>query len=301
MVEKISAFYPTRCRHHLQDQRCLLHHQGDRPITFFFCMHSYRSPCVTDMLEALLKRKLPGKMENMEDVLTSMIFGAFRREPTGRRIFEFLNKAIPISGSNPDFAKCCQVKYNDYEFWPQWPTSRDIGSCEPDVFIRIDRDKEKPLYVLIEAKYHSGISSPPTTDGTINHQLAKEWCHLKRIADKDNAEPWMIYLTKDFGPSEPRKAIQDAFKEIRDKQGNAAENDMHISWLSWRILSDLYINESETALRDISDAARCLGLVWFQTEWCYEILPQSNYKFDNQQREFSWPPKVYRNTWRFSA
>ena len=120
---------------------------------------------VTDMLEALLKGKLPGKMENMEDALTSMFFGAFRLEPTGRRILKFLNKAECISGSKPDFAKRCQVKYDDYEFWPRWH-SQDIGSCEPDVFITIDRDKEKPLYVLIEAKYHSGISSPATTDGT---------------------------------------------------------------------------------------------------------------------------------------
>ncbi|MCY4612966.1 MAG: hypothetical protein OXB94_05020 [Nitrospira sp.] len=136
---------------------------------------------------------------------------------TGRRTLEFLNKAECILGSKPNFAKRCQVKYDNYKFWPQW-SSQDIGSCEPDVFITIDRDKKKPLYILIEAKYHSGISSPATTDGTINHQLAKEWCHLKRIADKDNAEPWMIYLTKDFGPSEPKKAIQEALREIKDKQ-----------------------------------------------------------------------------------
>lgn len=61
-----------------------------------------------------------------------MIFGAFRQEPTGR-ILEFLNKAEPISGSKPDFAKCCQIKYEDHEFWPQWFTS-DVGLCEPDVF-----------------------------------------------------------------------------------------------------------------------------------------------------------------------
>lgn len=88
------------------------------------------------MLEALLKGKLPGEMKNREDVLTSMIFGAFRREPTGKRLLEFLDKAEPISGSKPDFAKCCQAKYDHYEFWPQW-SSQDIGSCEPDVFIRI--------------------------------------------------------------------------------------------------------------------------------------------------------------------
>ena len=256
------------------------------------------------MLEALLKGKLPGEMKNREDVLTSMIFGAFRREPSGRRILEFLNKAKPIkpiSGSKPDFAKCCQVKYGDYEFWRQWEPTQNIGSCEPDVFIRIDRDKEKRLYVLIEAKWDSGISSPATTEGPINHQLAKEWCHLKREADRYNAEPWMIYLTKDFGPSDPRKDIQEALREVKNKRGEEAANDMHISWLSWRSLSDLYNNDSDSTLKDISEAARCLGLVWFQTEWRYEILPESNYKFDNRQREFSWPPNVYRNTWRFSA
>ena len=56
-------------------------------------------------------------MKNREDALTSMFFGAFRREPSGRRILEFLNKAERILGSKPDFAKCCQVKYDDYEFW----------------------------------------------------------------------------------------------------------------------------------------------------------------------------------------
>lgn len=180
------------------------------------------------MLEALLKGKLPGDMKNREDVLTSMFFGAFRREPSGRQILKFLEKANPILGSKPDFAKCCQVKYDDYEFWPRWDRQENIASCEPDVVITINRDGGKPLYVLIEAKSDSGISIQATPDGRINHQLAKEWCHLKRRADQAKAEPWMIYLTKDFDPSEPRKAIQEALREVKDKQSEAA-NDLHIN------------------------------------------------------------------------
>ncbi len=232
------------------------------------------------MLEALLRGKLTGEMKDREDVLTSMFFGAFRREPTGRQILEFLKEAEPIAGSKPDLAEHYQAKYGDYEFWPRW-SSQDIGSCEPDVFIRIERDKEKPLCVLIEAKYHSGISSLASTDGTINHQLAKEWCHLKRKADEEGAEPWMIYLTKNFVSSEPKKDIQEAVDEVKKKQGKVAANDIHISWLSWRSLSELYSNKNGAELNDISEAARCLGLVWFQTEWCYEIQ-QSNYTFDNR-------------------
>lgn len=234
------------------------------------------------MLEALLKGKLPGGLKNREDALTSMFFGAFRREPTGRGILKFLNEAERILGSKPDFAKCCPVKYEAYEFWPQWP-NQDIGSCEPDVVITINRDEGKPLYVLIEAKYDSDIS---TTEGPINHQLAREWCHLKREADRKNAEPWMIYLTKDFDPSEPRKAIQEALREVKDKQSEAA-TDIRIYWLSWRILSELYSKKNGAALNDISEAARCLELVWFKTKWPYKILPHSNYTFDNRQREFS--------------
>ena len=157
-----------------------------------------------------------------------MFFGAFRREPTGRGILKFLNEAERISGSKSDFAKCCPVKYEAYEFWPQWPSQENIASCEPDVVITINRDGGKPLYVLIEAKSDSGISIQATPDGRINHQLAKEWCHLKRRADQAKAEPWMIYLTKDFDPSEPRKAIQEALREVKDKQSEAA-NDLHIN------------------------------------------------------------------------
>ena len=233
------------------------------------------------MLEALLKRKLPGGIENKEDVLTSIIFGAFRREPTGKRILDFLDKAECIVGSKPDFAKCCPVKYEAYEFWPPWPSQENIASCEPDVVITINRDEGKPLYVLIEAKYHSGKSSQATPDGPINDQLAREWCRLKREAHKKKAEPGMIYLTKDFGSSEPRKAIQEAVDEIKVKQSEVA-NDIHISWLSWRSLSDLDIDESDTALKGIPEAARCLGLVWFKTKWPYKILPNSNYTFDNR-------------------
>ena len=232
------------------------------------------------MLEALLKGKLPGEMKNREDVLTSMFFGAFRREPTGRGILEFLNKSEPISGSRPDFAKCCQVKYDDYEFWPQWP-SQDIGSCEPDVVITINRNKKKPLYVLIEAKSDSGKSSQATPDGPINDQLAREWCHLKREAHKKKAEPWMIYLTKDFDPSEPKKAIREALREVKDKESEVG-TDVRISWLSWRTLSELYSKKDGTDLNDISMAARYLDLVWFKTKWPYKILPHSNYKFDNR-------------------
>ena len=118
------------------------------------------------MLEALLKGKLPGEMKNGEDVLTSMFFGAFRREPSGRQILKFLEKANPILGSKPDFAKCCQVKYDDYEFWPRWDRQENIASCEPDVVITINRDEGKPLYVLIEAKSRFRQIEPSDTRWT---------------------------------------------------------------------------------------------------------------------------------------
>ena len=101
-----------RYRDHLQDQCFLLHHQKGGPITFL-SIHTGRRT-VTDALEAVLKRKLPREIKNREDALTSMIFGAFRREPTGKRILEFLNKAECILGAKPDLAKCCQVNYGNY-------------------------------------------------------------------------------------------------------------------------------------------------------------------------------------------
>ncbi len=94
------------------------------------------------MLDALLQGKLSREQENMEDMLTSMVFGTFRRVPAYRGLLPFLREADQIIGTHPlpqthnDYS----ADYDHYEFWPSWQEFDNVASCEPDVVINLDAD-----------------------------------------------------------------------------------------------------------------------------------------------------------------
>ena len=257
------------------------------------------------MLEALLHGKLSREQENMEDILTSMVFGAFRREPAFQGLLPFLGKAEEIIGTNPlsQNHNNYTVRYDKYEFWPPWQEFDNVVPCEPDVVIELNADKDRNILVLIEAKYHSGISSTSSEDITITHQIAKEWLHLDREAKKRNCIPWLIYLTNDIGKSDPKKDIDDAQNEINEKYGSDDTN-LTISWLSWRTLSELFgqkleNNTQSPALRDISKLAKHLSLVYFGGI-SVSILPEPQYKFEIDSIKFDWNfHNQHSATWRF--
>jgi len=245
------------------------------------------------MIEALLEGKLSEEQENMEDVLTSMVFGAFRREKAASGLLPFICLAEPCEGSIPlpnEYIHCT-AKYDDYEFWPRWPTYGNVAACEPDLVIEINIPNSKNILLLIEVKYQSGKSSEASTQELIMDQLAKEWLHLCKRAETCECMPWLIYLTADIAC--PRKDIENAIKEINEKGPKGDKSlKLDISWLSWRCLSELFDSDSDdsasTALKDISKLVRYLGLNYYKGVSGHSSLPESYFRFDRPFTNFQW-------------
>jgi hypothetical protein len=249
------------------------------------------------MLDALLHGKLSQKQENMEDILTSFVFGMIKYLPPKDALFPFLAKAESLSNSTItmplDFL--CQEAETievDYEFWPQLK-EKECNPCEPDVLITITRQKPDPkIFILIEAKYRSGKSQDSDESGKLIDQLAKEWSNLKQISNDRKATPYLIYLTADFGF--PLEQINESQKDI----GGEGE----IYWLSWRHFS-LIPNKCDI-VRDISKAlSDKLGLKFYKGISIPPVV-QITWKFTKTpiSRLFKWSLNpVEKVKWRFNS
>ena len=174
------------------------------------------------MIEAFLKGKLSSEQENMEDLLTSAVFGILREFDANSGLLPFLFKSVPILGDIPISPgnSYYQASHHDYEFWPTWSNLENVDNCEPDLVIKL-QSIEKSYLVCIEAKFRSGKSSFPTLDGDITDQLAKQWAHLAQKAKYLSCEPWLIYLTADSYP--PRRDILAALDELDAKSWPAKQ------------------------------------------------------------------------------
>ena len=84
------------------------------------------------MLEALLHGKLSREQENMEDILTSNVFGLLRYLPPSDGLLQFLGMGRMRDGRQP-LANLPEDTTAEYEFWP-WIKESGNG-CEPDVLL----------------------------------------------------------------------------------------------------------------------------------------------------------------------
>jgi hypothetical protein len=246
------------------------------------------------MLMALLHGKLSRDQENMEDILTSNVFGILKYLPPGTALVPFLRKAVTPEQDHPLVSLSSDVEVK-CEFWP-WLGKSDNTGCEPDVLIRLTCPSNKKTLILIEAKYHSGKSSEEEkdpneklareqseeiaslgvdhSDEPVKDQLSREWRNLRRLAEKESAEPVLIYLTAGFVcPTEDIEASQKALKGEKGK----------ISWLSWRHLPSLITDSHYEVLRDLAAALRRLDLIFFEgfskvdtpvhIQWAFSVEP----------------------------
>jgi hypothetical protein len=241
------------------------------------------------MLTALLKGKLSSEQENMEDVLTSSVFGAFQYSESADALILFLKKSKPAYGNIPikDDVDGLEVSFEDYDFWPQWNGLEGVNNCEPDLVIKIHNAAGQDVLVVIEAKFHSGKSAFPSVGGDISDQLAKQWVHLYRKAKKESCVPWLIYLTADTGT--PKNEILEAKDELFNKPGFSSEAEqLRISWLSWCELAGLFKHSSRQQLSDLSSLATYLGLVYYKGMGRLDPLPGFHYRFRADSRMFDW-------------
>jgi hypothetical protein len=228
------------------------------------------------MLHALLSGKLSRDQENMEDLLTSVVFGSLKYVAPEVGLLRWLALGETINGSRPlaDFENRVAV---DYEFWPRWGEPGCIG-CEPDVVLRVSSQEQNTL-IAIEAKYWSGKSSLAGEDGLDtppNDQLAREWDNLRRRAASEGARPILIYVTA--GYLIPKQELQESLDDYQKRRPTDEVSPL-FCWLTWRSLSELFGRADQPVLSDVTTLARRLDLTFFE-----------GVTLDNQ------PPNV---TWHF--
>jgi hypothetical protein len=184
------------------------------------------------MLQAQLRGKLRRTQENLEDLLTSSVFGALKYVSSEDGLCTLLGYArAGDSGKLRLVLADRPFQSVEYQFWRPLKEP-DCIACEPDVLLEIRTRSGRLARILIEAKYRSGKSSEALdgADATQppNDQLAREWDNLSSLCSRDDAIPILVYLTAD--PSPPRQEIEASQRDLtlhHRGRGN-------ILWLSWR-------------------------------------------------------------------
>lgn len=224
------------------------------------------------MLQAQLKGKLRRDEEEMEDLLTSNVFGSIEYSGDTQVFEEILHQAEASDGSRPLFD--LTVTKAAFDFWPLLEHP-GCNPCEPDVTIMAELSGRRRMLVLIESKFHSPKSSfGDETQAVPTDQLAKEWDNLLPEARFKEAEPIILYVTADF--LFPTADIAEALTNFNNKrEGLPAPRVM---WISWRAVRIILGRCGQRMLKDAAEILRSLGLVFFEgissgpafkTSWSY--------------------------------
>ena len=201
------------------------------------------------MIPALLKGKLTEEQQNLEDLLTSAVFGLLQYVPAETGILKLLALGVPFDEKS-EIVLPQTVSSQSYDFWP-WLQCNDCHGAEPDVLITLIDHTGTTHRVLIEAKFRSGKSSYADSASAIpTDQLAREWDNLVCMCKPKGWVPHMVYITADFGI--PLKDIESAAEEFQAKRPEAASKyPLNCYWLSWRHIPAAYGKSSDPMLKDI--------------------------------------------------
>jgi hypothetical protein len=235
--------------------------------------------------------------ENMEDILTSNVFGLMQYFPARDALVPFLRHAETMEGLRPFAALSSEVKAT-YSFWPRI-SEPGCHFCEPDVMIRLECSGEPPWLMFVEAKYLSGKSSEEDASSPAPcDQLAREWDNLASMAGRQSAEPLLLYVTADIGL--PRQDLAASAKEHSDKRSSCSgARPFTCAWLSWRQLSVIFQRAHEAAMCDLRAMADRLSLFYFEKLTPFDAEPLDAWRFGSV-REFSWKaPGKTAEIWSF--
>jgi hypothetical protein len=277
------------------------------------------------MIEALIHRKLTFRQENMEDILTSNVFGMLQYAPPESGLFPFLARATTADErGNEEYPLRNLLDGQgaaEYEFWPNWQIHR-LGSekrVQPDLALRIRRGNGVSYLVAVEAKYHSGKSSEAgkgeeeETEEDVSlicaDQLAKEWIALVEEAKRQDAKPILIYLTADYDC--PREQIGASLSEHRVYQTKYPDvPEPLVCWLSWRELANLSDEAAgHPILLAVARMVKEMGLTFFRgiTEvaplcvtWRFRPPPRK-WQFCISQIVFQWSFQDVDPQWSFQT
>lgn len=212
------------------------------------------------MLQAQLEGKLTREEEDMEDLLTSNVFGVIKYLPLEDGLRPILACCSDLDGNVPTNALKAIESVDGmpkYEFWPRMQET-ECRECEPDVIITIPLANNRKIIVLVEAKYLSGKSSEAGEGAAPDDQVAREWDNLRRRTIQENATPILLYVTADLGY--PRESIESSCEEYRHKR----RQDMKVYWVSWRKLPSLFSSTKHEILKDLVKVLKRQGLTFFE-------------------------------------
>jgi hypothetical protein len=246
------------------------------------------------VLQAILRGKLSRDNEQIEDILTSNVFGLLKYSVTAP-LLKFLSLARTPDGTVPlervaSYGDKVQI---NWEFWPYW----SIGGClpcEPDVVLTLRVAGQAPTLVLIEAKLNSGKSRLADDAKVPVDQLAREWDNLLAQAQDIEAQPVLVYLTGHF--SMPRFEIRESEQEYIEMRGSCPI----IAWLSWRDLLPILRRHQENGiLDDLVALLERMDLTYFQG--IRPVIPvEFEWRFRRDNARFSWRiGNVPDISWRF--
>jgi len=242
------------------------------------------------MLHAQLKGKCP-ELDNMEDILTSTIFGYLELTDDIEWLKNILKDSIDgdtLLISN--FIKNAGEKNSvDFHFWPIM-----YDDTEPDLLIKC-KSENKTLPIMIEVKLYSYLSN--------SNQLLTEYKNLvnknsKFLHDLNYEKGILVYLTKN--DILYKKEFEKSKLKIKDIYDDSFKF-IHITWQEFyksinALYSDNYYNKI------FGKILRCLkhyGLDPFEGfEDINERIDEDNYyKFNTS---FNWNIKdIESTTWRF--
>lgn len=247
------------------------------------------------MLQALINGKLSSGQENMEDVLTSCVFGAFQYLPDHFVLQSFLREARAVSPVERPF-KGLEIASAKYKFWPYW-NNEGCYSCEPDVVLQVDSKAGDKWLVLIEVKYRSGKSG--FSDDSLEYagdQLAKEWENLLIESGKSKRKPMLIYVTADV--LYPQEDIDAARRDLKDNgMTDCSSQEFHCYWVSWRSLFRVVSFSTDPLCQDIAKLARKLDLVEFDGFSSISPDPQCLMAYNSG---YDWVPRpIERLDWSY--
>jgi hypothetical protein len=229
------------------------------------------------MIPALLKGKLSREQENMEDLLTSTVFGVLRYVPYASGLYKLLEhvdnqeflRALPSPNEAVDV---------HYDFWPAL-TAEESAACEPDLIITLVSSHAATIKILVEVKHLSEKSSIADPESSrVTDQLAKEWLCFVKFCNRGGGRPLLLYLTGHHG--RPDNDIEEACAELHAKQPTfTCEHPMQCGWLSWRHLARAFENPVELAQQDLLALAERMDFRFFNGIHSIFPHPQALWRF----------------------
>lgn len=246
------------------------------------------------MFAAQMHNKLCRHEEDMEDLLTSNVFGVWRYLPPHLGLVQLLQTAERLDGARLSIG--ATVLAASLSFWP-WLSQQAGKSAEPDVLVELTLSDSSKVLVMVEAKFHSPKSSLPDDSTFPNDQLARQMQILRALARKTRARHYgLVYITAHTAI--PRDDLQEAIDELRSKTGDGS--DEHFYWTTWRslpeIISDSVLEEARsqsaggaTMLADLHRIVCRLGLAFFSGfgPEAWQAQP-GLWEFSLPSRSFGW-------------